>query len=127
MEPTSTEYNFTLTRRQRFYSLVAGWWKFALCLGVFVIVAIPHAAAHPVATSIIALFWVVLARGLIFGLLDLFGDGKLHVEIQEHGVGVGKEKADWWVFTDGIKEIRTNRWGTTSILHDAGGALPRLQ
>ena len=47
--------------------------------------------------------------------------GETHVEIEElGGVGFGRNKADWWIFTDGIKQIRKNRWGTTSIRHHNG-------
>lgn len=120
METNSSGYDFTLTRRQRLRSLVAewGWPTFILCFCI--VVGGASIIPHPIVATIFALAVLFVFRGLLFGLARIFASGKAHVEIQEAGVGFGRDSADWWIFTDGIKQIRRNRWGTTSIRHHNG-------
>ncbi len=120
METNSSVYDFALTRRQRLCSLVAewGWPTFILCFclaagGASII-------SHPIVASILALGILFVFRGLLIGIARIFSIGKTHIEIQDAGVGFGRDSADWWIFTDGIKQIRRNRWGTTSIRHHNG-------
>lgn len=113
-------YDFTLTRTQRLLSLIAEWWGPIIIVCLLLTVTIPAAVHHPVATGVFGLLLFFFLRGLVFGVINLFHGGKTHVEIQDRGVGFGRDVADWWIFTDGIRQIRRNRWGTTSIRHHNG-------
>jgi hypothetical protein len=120
MNAVTNGYDFTLTRTQRLLSLIAEWWGLIAILCFLLVGTIPIAAYHPFAASTFGLLLLFFFRGLIFGMINLFHDGRTHVEIQEGGVGFGRKTADWWIFTDAIKQLRKNRWGTTSIRHHNG-------
>ena len=112
--------DFTLTRSQRFHTLAAGWWLPIFVFCGFLIVLVPIGIQYPTAGVVFGILIFFLFRYLVFGLLNLLRDGRTHVEIEDRGIGFGRETADWWIFTDGIKQIRKNRWGTTSICHHNG-------
>jgi hypothetical protein len=120
MNAVAKGYDFTLTRTLRLLSLIAEWWGPFIILCILLIGAIPAAVRHPVATGVFGLLLLFFLRGLVFGVVNLFYDGRSHVEIHDRGVGFGRDSADWWIFTDGIRQIRRNRWGTTSIRHHNG-------
>jgi len=120
MEMPTKGYDFTLTHGQRLCSLIAEWWAPGIILCIVLTVGIPIAVSHPICASFFAFCILFVFRGLIFGLFNLLNNGRRHVEIEENGVGFGSITADLWIFTDGIKQIRQNRWGTTSIRHHNG-------
>jgi len=120
MSAAVNEYDFMLTRAQRMLSLLAEWLGPILLLCFLSIGTIQEVIHYPVTSGIVALLLLFFLRGLVFGLIDLFRDGKRHVEIQDGGIGFGRNAADWWISTDGIRQIRRNRWGTTSIRHHNG-------
>jgi hypothetical protein len=120
MNAVAKGYDFTLSRTQRLLSLIAEWWVPIIIFCLLLIGTIPAAVRHPVATGVFGLLLLFFFRGLVFGVVNLFYDGKTHVEIQDGGVGFGRDAPDWWIFTDGIRQIRRNRWGTTSIRHHNG-------
>jgi hypothetical protein len=113
-------YNFSLSRIQRLRSLIAEWWRAAIFLCISVIFLISNSTYHPIVVVFAGLLLLFFFRGLTFGIIDLFYNSQRHVEIEDRGVGFGRDKADWWIFTDGIKEIRNNSWGTISIRHHNG-------
>lgn len=116
----SSRYDFVLSRKQRALSLFAEWgWGILvaaiICCGIFA-----TAYEHPIFAGLLVLIILLVFRGLFFGLINLFSNGQTHIEINEKGVGFGRDAATWWIFTDGIKEIRPNSWGTTTIRHHNG-------
>ena len=120
MNAAGKGHDFTLTRSQRFRTLVGEWGLPAIVFCAFLVGLVPIGIQYPIAGVAIGIVVLFLFRHLVFGLLNLLYDGKTHVEIEDRGVGFGRDKADWWIFTDGIKQIRKNRWGTTSICHHNG-------
>ena len=120
MSPSSSDYDFVLTRTQRLLSLLVEWWLVVI-IGAFICFAIyQNAHSHPIFSAVLVLLLLFTCRGFFIGILNIYSDGKTHVEIQEKGVGFGRDTAAWWIFTDGIKEIRKNRWGTTTVRHHNG-------
>ena len=108
-------YDYVLPRYQRALSLLAEWW---IPLGVYPLVLVRAASLFPkylLPLILIAISIPYLLRKFIAGLLDLSSDGRRHLEIQGNAVEFGRDKADWWISTDGIRQIRRNPWGTTSI------------
>lgn len=120
MNTVTKGYDFTLTRTQRLLTLAAEWWRAAIVLCVFLVALVPIAVQYSIVGIIILLVLLFFFRGLLFGVFDLFNDGRRHVEVEDRGVGFGRESADCWIFTDGIRQIRRNRWGTISIRHHNG-------
>ena len=120
MNAVSKGYDFKLTRTQRLLSLVAEWWGPGLILCGLLVGVIGMAKHKPLFSILCGILLLFFFRGLVFGVVNLFYDGRTHVEIQDRGVGFGREAAVLWIFTDGIKQIRKNRWGTTSIRHHNG-------
>jgi hypothetical protein len=120
MNSSPAGYDFTLTRGQRACSLLAEWWLALALVSFSLVVSARLLPEHWVFFVLICLSVPLVLRGFILGVRDLFSDGRVHVEIRENGVGCGRETADWWVFADGIRQIRRNPWGTTSIRHHNG-------
>ena len=108
-------YDYALPRYQRALSLLAEWW---IPLGVYPVALSRAASLFPkdwLFLVLLALSIPYVLRRFISGVLDLSSDGRWHLEIQGNGVEFGRDKADWWISMDEIRQIRRNPWGTTTI------------
>jgi hypothetical protein len=113
-------YDYNLSRIQRLMSVVAEWWIWMILIVCWCL-AIPGAFdKSPVFVILTSVLMIVFFRGLIFGIVGVIRQGAMHVEIREGGLGFGTRNADWWLFTDGIRQIRRNFWGTTTVSHHNG-------
>jgi hypothetical protein len=113
-------YDYNLSRIQRLMSVVAEWWIWMILIVCWCL-AIPDAFdKSPVFVILTSVLMIVFFRGLIFGIVGVIRQGAMHVEIREGGLGFGTRNADWWLFTDGIRQIRRNFWGTTTVRHHNG-------
>ena len=100
--------------------MLSVWWKGMVVLALFGTWIASIFASKPIIASALMLLLLFFFRGLLFWLFNLISNGKTHVEIRENGIGFGRDEADLWIFCDGIRKIKENRWGTTSICHYNG-------
>jgi len=107
--------------------MLSVWWKgivFLVFWVPFLIAMFFRELIPAIVVSIVTLFFF---RGLLSWTIGLMtSTGKTHVEIKENGIGFGTDKADWWIFADGIRKLKENAWGTTSIYHHNGTVIDIL-
>ena len=70
-----------------------------------------------------------LSRGFFFGLWNGLRPGSLDLvlRVEENGIGFGKEKVQYWVFLDGVRQVEEFRDGVLTIVHHNGSVfhIPR--
>jgi hypothetical protein len=134
MTPVPFQLRYTLNRRQRIMPHLRIWGPmyvpFVVCLFLFFVV---QAAVTPFTQGIWAgVFFGVLAgglvlllRGLFAGLLDvlLIPRRIMDVVIEENGAGILIGNERWYLFLDGITDIRKFREDTWTIQHWNGVVL----
>jgi protein-S-isoprenylcysteine O-methyltransferase Ste14 len=124
MNSTIAAFDFTLSRHQRFKTMLSVWWKGIVFLVFWVPFLISMFFKELIPAVVVSIVTLFFFRGLLSWTISLMiSTGKTHVEIKENGIGVGTDKADWWVFADGIRKLKENTWGTTSIYHHNGAVI----
>jgi hypothetical protein len=120
MSRASSQYDFSLSRWQRLLTLLQEWW-IGILIGVPSVFALLRLFPwNPVLAMILLLLLLFAFRGLVFGAIDLLRRNHRLIEIQEKGIGFGRKSTDLWIFTDGVRALRRNRWGTWTIKHHNG-------
>ena len=120
MNDDSTTFDFTLSRNQRFRTMLSIWWKGIIILVLWLPLLFTKLSSELIPALLLLLVTLFFYRGLLFWLINLRSDGKTHIRIEENGIGFGRDKPDLWIACDGVREIRKNTWGTTSICHHNG-------
>lgn len=124
MNPTIAALDFTLSRHQRLRTMLSVWWKGIAFLVFWIPSLISMFFKEPIPAVVVSLATLFFFRGLLGWTISLLtSTGKTHVEIKENGIGVGVNQADVWVFADGIRKLKENPWGTTSIYHHNGAVI----
>lgn len=121
MSDSGKEYNYWLSRRQRLRTVVREGWLLHLFTAALLGWAAAASFRHNLWLSgLLALVLVFPLRAFVSGLIYLMASGRLHLELDERGVGFGQLKAEWWIPWGRVRQVRENAWGTTSIRDKRG-------